>query len=74
MIKGSNANIGEIHSQTPMILGHEIFDPEIGKNVLVDHPFIVAGGKITKAAKNWLVSKLDASKDVKFVLWIEKIF
>lgn len=34
-----------------MMLGHEIFDPEIGKKVLVDHAFIVAGGEITKSAK-----------------------
>jgi hypothetical protein len=45
-----------------MMLGHEVFDPEIGKRVLVDHAFIVAGGDITKAARNWLGNKLDASK------------
>ena len=45
-----------------MMLGHEIFDPEIGQRVLVDHAFIVAGGQITKAAKNWLGGKPDASK------------
>ena len=45
-----------------MMLGHEIFDPEIGKRVLVDHAFIVAPGEITKAARNWLGNKLDASK------------
>ena len=44
------------------MLGHEIFDPEIGKRVLVDHAFIVAGGQITKPARNWLGNKLDASK------------
>lgn len=60
--KGANANIAEIHSQVAMMLGHEIFDPEIGKRVLVDHAFIVAGGEITKAARNWLGNKLDASK------------
>ena len=38
-----------------------IFDPEIGKRVLVDHAFIVAGGEITKAARNWLGNKLDAT-------------
>jgi len=37
-----------------MVLGHEIFDHDIGKRVLVDHAFIVAGGEITKAARNWL--------------------
>jgi hypothetical protein len=60
--KTSNANIAEIHNQVLMMLGHEIFDPEIGKRVLVDHAFIVAGGEITKSARNWLGSKLDASK------------
>lgn len=62
MTKGENANIAEIHNQVSMMLGHEIFDPEIGKRVLVDHAFIVAGGEITKAARNWLGNKLDATK------------
>jgi len=38
MSKATNSNIAEIHNQVTMILGHEIFDPEIGKRVLVDHP------------------------------------
>ena len=29
---------------------------------LVDHAFIVAGGEITKQARNWIGNKLDASK------------
>ena len=57
-----NVNVAEIHNQVTMMLGHEIFDPEIGKRVLVDHAFIVAGGEITKAARNWLGNKLDSSK------------
>jgi hypothetical protein len=60
--KGGNSNVAEIHNQVLMMLGHEIFDPEIGKRVLVDHAFIVAGGEITKQARNWLGNKLDASK------------
>jgi hypothetical protein len=60
--KAANVNVAEIHNQVTMMLGHEIFDPEIGKRVLVDHAFIVAGGEITKAAQNWLGNKLDASK------------
>ncbi len=60
--KTSNANVAEIHNQITMMLGHEIFDPEISKRVLVDHAFIIAGGIITKAARNWLGNKLDASK------------
>lgn len=58
----SNANVAEIHNQLLMMLGHEIFDPETNRRVLVDHAFIVAGGEITKQAKNWLGQKLDASK------------
>lgn len=60
--RGSNANIAEIHNQATMMLGHEIFDPETNRKVLVDHAFIVAGGEITKAARNWLGGKLDATK------------
>jgi hypothetical protein len=62
MTKGENANIAEIHNQAVMMLGHEIFDPETSRRVLVDHAFIVAGGEITKAARNWLGNKLDATK------------
>jgi len=60
--KGSNANVAEIHNQALMMLGHEIFDPETSRKVLVDHAFIIAGGEITKQARNWLGGKLDASK------------
>lgn len=59
---GSSTNVAEIHNQVTMMLGHEIFDPETNRKVLVDHAFIVAGGDITKAARNWLGGKLDAEK------------
>lgn len=58
----TNANVAEIHNQVTMMLGHEIFDPEHNRRVLVDHAFIVAGGEITKAARNWIGNKLDQSK------------
>jgi hypothetical protein len=60
--KTSSANIAEIYNQALMMLGHEIFDPEMSRKVLVDHAFIVAGGEITKQARNWLGGKLDATK------------
>ncbi|PCI05405.1 MAG: hypothetical protein COB78_02025 [Hyphomicrobiales bacterium] len=60
--RSGNSNIAEILNQVTMMLGHEIFDPEVSRRVLVDHAFIIAGGDITKAAKNWLAGKLDASK------------
>lgn len=60
--KSGNANIAEILNQALMMLGHEVFDPETNRRVLVDHAFIAAGGEITKAARNWLGGKLDALK------------
>jgi hypothetical protein len=60
--KGDNSNVAEILNQATMMLGHEIFDPEANRRVLVDHAFIVAGGEITKAAQNWLGNKLDVTK------------
>ena len=60
--KEGSANVAEIHNQVNMMLGHEIFDPELNRRVLVDHAFIVAGGEITKQARNWLGNKLDAMK------------
>jgi hypothetical protein len=60
--KHGTANVAEILNQVTMMLGHEIFDSETSRRVLVDHAFIVAGGEITKAARNWLGERLDASK------------
>jgi hypothetical protein len=60
--KDGSANIAEIHNQVNMMIGHEIFDPELNRRVLVDHAFIVAGGDITKQARNWIGNKLDAVK------------
>lgn len=60
--KGSNANIAELYNQVLMMIGHEIFDPEVNRQVLIDHAFIVSGGEITKQARNWLGGKLDAVK------------
>jgi hypothetical protein len=60
--KAGPASAAEIHNQVTMMLGHEAFDPELSRRVLVDHAFIVAGGEITKQARNWIGNKLDASK------------
>ena len=67
----TNANVAEILNQTTMMLGHEIFDPEVSRRVLVDHAFIACGSEITKAAKNWLGSRLDATKRSQ-VMFIDK--
>lgn len=60
--RSSNVNVAEILNQISMMIGHEIFDPEVNRRVLVDHVIIVAGGEITKAARNWLGGKLDATR------------
>jgi hypothetical protein len=62
MPKAGNVNIAEIHQQAVMMLGHEIFDPETNRRVLVDHAYIIAGGEITKAARNWIGQRLDAAQ------------
>jgi hypothetical protein len=60
--RAQNTNMAEVYNQVLMMLGHELFDPETSRKVLVDHAFIVAGGEITKQARNWLGGKLDATK------------
>lgn len=60
--KTGNANVAELHNQALMMLAHEIFDPETNKRVLVDHAFIVAGGEVTKAARNWIGNALDDAR------------
>ena len=60
--KNGSTNVAEIYNQVTMMLGHEIFDPETSCRVLVDYAFIVAGGEITKQARNWLGNQLDATK------------
>ena len=60
--KEGNANIAEVYNQVLMMIGNEIFDPEVSRKVLVDHAFIVAGGEVTKAARNWIGQKLDSVK------------
>ena len=60
--KRTNSNVAEILAQIRMMLGHAVFDPETNRRSLVDHAFIIAGGEITKAARNWLGEKLDTSQ------------
>ncbi len=60
--KQGNANIAEVLAQAQMMLAHEIFDPEVGRTVLVDHAYIVAGGEITKAARSFIGRALDSNR------------
>lgn len=61
MTKGTNENVAEVHRQAVMMLGHAVFDPETSRRHLVDHAYIIAGGEITKAARNWIGENLDAA-------------
>ncbi|MEZ5858732.1 MAG: hypothetical protein R3D28_06970 [Geminicoccaceae bacterium] len=72
--KDGSANVAEIHNQVNMMLGHEIFDPELNRRVLVDHAFIVAGGEITKQARNWIGNKSTPSNGLRLCSWTETIF
>ena len=69
--RSGNSNVAEILNQITMMVGHEIFDPEVNRRVLVDHVFIIAGGEITKAARNWLGGKLDATRRSQ-IMFIER--
>ena len=60
--RSGNANVAELLNQVTMMLGHAIFDPDANREVLVDHAYLIAGGAITKAARNWLGAQLDASR------------
>jgi hypothetical protein len=59
---GGSRNVATVLSQAHMAIGHPIFDPDINRRVLLDHLFIISAGEITKQAKEWLVSQLDAGQ------------
>ncbi|MGH9763057.1 MAG: hypothetical protein ACREDR_29730 [Blastocatellia bacterium] len=57
-----NKNTATMLSQVLMAVDHPIFDPDTGRQVLVDHVFVISAGEITRSARNWLVGKLDQSQ------------
>ena len=69
--KSKNENVAEILNQISMMLGHPIFDPELNKQVLVDHVFIISASEITKQAKNWLGHKLDQA-DRRHIMFMDR--
>ncbi|MFD5856086.1 hypothetical protein [Streptomyces chartreusis] len=60
--KRGSANITEIINQARMALEHPVFDPDVNRQVLIDHVYIVAGGEITKQARALIVTSLDISQ------------
>lgn len=45
-----------------MAIDHPLFDPDLGRKVLLDHIFVITAGEITRAARTWIVEHLDASQ------------
>jgi hypothetical protein len=58
---GTN-NVANVLTQAKMALSHHIFDPDNNQKVLPDHVFVIAGGEITRAARNWIDENLDSSQ------------
>ncbi len=58
----SETNVAEILNQINMMLDYPILDTLSNRKQLLDHVYIIAGGEITKQARNWLGEKLNASK------------
>jgi len=56
---GGSSNVAEILTQAKMAMDNPIFDPEVNRNVLLDHMYIIASGDITRAARQWIISHLD---------------
>jgi hypothetical protein len=55
-------NVSNVLAQARMAIDHPVFDPEMGRKVLLDHLFLISAGEITKAARTWLVEQLDVSQ------------
>jgi hypothetical protein len=55
-------NISTILNQAQMAIDHPIFDPDANRKVLLDHLFVISAGEITRAARTWLIEKLDAGQ------------
>ena len=58
----AHKNVSNVLAQARMAIDHPIFDPEVGRKVLLDHLFLISAADITKAARTWLVEHLDAGQ------------
>lgn len=59
---GGSKNVANVLAQANMAIGHPIFDSDANRTVLVDHVFVISAGEITRAAKEWIGSHLNAEK------------
>ena len=53
------ANVAEVLNQAKMAIDNPIFDGDTNRKVLLDHLFIISSADITRAARAWIVEKLD---------------
>lgn len=58
----SGGNVTEVLNQARMALDHPIFDPDVNRNVLLDHIYIISAAEITRAAQHWIAQHLDKEK------------
>jgi hypothetical protein len=59
---GGSKNAANVLTQVKMAIDHPLFDPDLGRKVLLDHIFVITAGEITRAARTWIVEHLDASQ------------
>jgi hypothetical protein len=59
---GGGNNVATVLTQAQMAIEHPIFDPDTNRKVLLDHLYLISAGEITRAARAWLVEKLDAAQ------------
>jgi hypothetical protein len=60
--EGGSSNVANILAQVKMAIDNPIFDPEENRKVLLDHIFVIAAGDITRAAREWIGTHLDAGQ------------
>lgn len=61
-ISKPNQNVEQLLTEARMALEKTIFDPEINRDVRVDHVFIVASGNINEGARNYLLERISEEK------------
>ncbi|HEY9755898.1 MAG TPA: hypothetical protein V6C97_12100 [Oculatellaceae cyanobacterium] len=64
---GGLNNVTEISNQARMAMDNPIFDPDVNRKVLLDHMYIIAGGDITRPARQWLIEHLDNEQRRKII-------
>lgn len=61
-ISKPNQNVEQLLTEARMALEKTIYDPEINRDVRVDHVFIVASGNINEGARKYLLERISEEK------------